>query len=65
MYKRQGPGRAHSPEFLASTGSPEGHRAIAVGACALAMTAVDILQDPALLQRIRAAFAEMKARYEG
>ena len=29
------------------------------------MTAVDILQDPALLQRIRAAFAEMKARYEG
>lgn len=23
------------------------------------------LQDPALLQRIRAAFAEMKARYEG
>ena len=64
-YVRVGPGRAHSPEFLASTGSPEGHRAIAVGACALAMTAVDILQDPALLQRIRAAFAEMKARYEG
>ena len=64
-YVRVGPGRAHSPEFLASTGSPEGHRAIAVGACALAMTAVDILQDQALLQRIRAAFAEMKARYEG
>ena len=41
-YVRVGPGRAHSPEFLASTGSPEGHRAIAVGACALAMTAVDI-----------------------
>ena len=43
-------------------GRPPGH---CRGACALAMTAVDILQDPALLQRIRAAFAEMKARYEG
>lgn len=63
-YVRVGPGRAHSPEFLESTGSPEGHKAIAVGACAMAMTAVDILEDPNVLQQIRAAFAEMKAKYE-
>lgn len=63
-YVKVGPGRAHSPEFLASTGSPEGHKAIAVGACALAMTAVDILEDPSVLERIRAAFADMKAKYE-
>lgn len=63
-YVRVGPGRA----FAGISGvyrQPGRPRAIAVGACALAMTAVDILQDPALLQRIRAAFAEMKARYEG
>lgn len=63
-YVKVGPGRAHSPEFLASTGSPEGHKAIAVGACALAMTAVDILEDPSVLERIRVAFADMKAKYE-
>ncbi len=63
-YVRVGPGRAHSPEFLASTGSPEGHKAIAVGAAAMAMTAVDILEDPAVLERIRKAFAEMKSKYE-
>ncbi len=63
-YVRVGPGRAHSPEFLESTGSPEGHNAIAVGASAMAMTAVDILEDPSVLEQIRAAFAEMKAKYE-
>ena len=63
-YVRVGPGRAHSPEFLAATGSPEAHKGIAVGAKALAMTAVDLLQDPTAMPRIREAFAEMKARYE-
>ena len=28
------------------------------------MTAVDLLQDPTAMPRIREAFAEMKARYE-
>ena len=41
-----------------------GHKTIAVGSSAIAMTAVDILTDPSLLGRIRDAFAEMKARYE-
>ena len=63
-YVRVGPGRAHSPEFLASTGSPEAHKAIAVGAKAMAMTAVDLLQDPEAMARVRKAFADMKARYE-
>lgn len=62
-YVRVGPGRAHSPEFLASTGSAEGHKAIAIGAMAMAMTAVDILENPSNLAQIRAAFAEMKAKY--
>ena len=57
--------RGHTPEFQAAVGSPAGHKTISVGSCAMAMTAVDILTDPSLLDRIREAFADMKARYEG
>ena len=57
--------RGHTPEFEAAVGGPAGHKTISVGSCAMAMTAVDILTDPSLLDQIRAAFAEMKARYEG
>ena len=30
----------------------------------MAMTAVDILMDPSLLEAVREAFREMKAQYE-
>ena len=56
--------RGHTPEFEEAVGGPAGHKTIAVGSKAMAMTAVDILEDPSQLARIRESFAEMKARYE-
>lgn len=56
--------RVHTPEFEAAVGGPAGHRTIAVGSKAMAMTAVDILMDPSLLEAVREAFREMKAQYE-
>ncbi|MBX6342054.1 MAG: amidohydrolase, partial [Thermomicrobiaceae bacterium] len=43
----------HSKEVAAATVSPEGHRAIVVGAKGLAMTAIDLLTEPDLLARAR------------
>ena len=56
--------RNHSPEFQAAVGSPAGHKTIAVGSKAMAMTAVDVLTHPEYLDQIRAAFREMKAKFE-
>lgn len=56
--------RGHTPEFQEACKSPAGHRTIAVGSKAMAMTAVDVLTDPDLLSRIRKAFQEMKEKYE-
>lgn len=56
--------RVHTPEFEEAAGSPDGHRAIAAASKGMAMTAVDILQDPSLLEAVRKAFDEMKAQYE-
>jgi len=56
--------RGHTKEFEDACGTKAGHHAIEVAAKAEAMTAVDILTNPELLERIREAFKEMKAKYE-
>ena len=56
--------RGHTPEFEAAVGGPAGHKTIAVGSQAMAMTAADIIQNPDVLAEIRKAFADMKAKYE-
>ncbi|MBQ2888665.1 MAG: M20 family metallopeptidase [Firmicutes bacterium] len=57
--------RGHTPEFEEAVGGPLGHRAIGVGAKAMALTGLDILMDPSKLAEVKQAFAEMKQRYEG
>ena len=54
----------HTPEFEEAVGGPTGHHAVAVGAKAMAMTAVDLLENPELLKAVKQAFQEMKAQYE-
>ena len=44
--------RGHTLEFQEAVGGPEGHRAIEIGAKAMAMTAVDILQDENTYKKI-------------
>ena len=56
--------RGHTPEFEAAVGGPEGHRAIEVGAKAMAMTAVDILSNKELYEEILNTFQEMKKKFE-
>ena len=56
--------RGHTPEFQEACKSPAGHRTIAVGSKAMAMTAVDVLTSESLLADIRKAFLEMKEKYE-
>lgn len=56
--------RGHTPEFEAAVGGPEGHRAIEVGAKAMAMTAVDILTNKILYEKIVKSFQEMKKKYD-
>lgn len=57
--------RGHTKEFEDACGTPAGYRAINVAAKAVAMTGVDLLTDPGAMERVRAAFRAMKARYEG
>ena len=56
--------RGHTLEFQEACKSPAGHRTIAVGSKAMAMTAVDVLTSESLLADIRKAFLEMKEKYE-
>ena len=56
--------RGHTPEFQEAVHSEAGHRTIRVGAKAMAMTAVDILTNPELLEAVRKDFKEMKKKYE-
>lgn len=64
-YVRVVPGlRGHTKEFEDACGTPAAHHAVEVAAKAEAMTAVDILTNPAMLDEIKAAFQEMKAKYE-
>jgi hypothetical protein len=46
----------HSHEFAQWAASEAGHRAVADGAKALAMTALDVLCDADLLNAVRASF---------
>lgn len=56
--------RGHTREFEDACRSEDGHRAILVGAKALAMTAVEMFSDDKLMERIRTAFQEMKCKYD-
>ncbi|HUR06379.1 MAG TPA: amidohydrolase, partial [Nonomuraea sp.] len=51
----------HEPEFAAWAASKRGEQALADGAKALAMTAIDFLQDQTLRRRTQAAFASAHA----
>ena len=51
----------HTPEFTAAAGSAEAHAAAITAAKAMAMTALDLIADPALLQRARDDFARATA----
>ncbi|MDR3669838.1 MAG: M20 family metallopeptidase [Holophaga sp.] len=53
---------AHSQGYLDRGKSPEAHDAIALGAKILAMTALDLLLDPALLEAVKTDFRQEKAR---
>jgi aminobenzoyl-glutamate utilization protein B len=55
----------HTQGYLDRGKSPEAHEAIALGARILAMTALDLLRDPALLDAVQAEFREEKARLQG
>ena len=56
--------RGHTREFEDACGSEAGHRAALTGAKALAMTAVELLSDDALMERVYEAFQDMKKKYE-
>ena len=56
--------RGHTLEFQEAVGGPEGHRAIEIGAKAMAMTAVDILQDENTYKKIKESFEAMKNKFE-
>lgn len=50
----------HTVEFAAAAGGPPGERVVLDGARALAMTALDVLETPALLDEARRVFAEQQ-----
>jgi len=54
-------GNTHSPEFAPSTITAAGRRALADAAAAMAMTAIDLLGDPAMVERAKAEFAATMA----
>ncbi|HEX2173048.1 MAG TPA: amidohydrolase, partial [Dehalococcoidia bacterium] len=49
--------RIHSLEFARAAISPQAQQAAILGAKALALTTLDLLADPALMQQVRAEFA--------
>jgi metal-dependent amidase/aminoacylase/carboxypeptidase family protein len=54
----------HTAGFAEASKSPMGHEGLIVAAKALAMTAVDLLADPAVVEAAWAAFKEQKAEQE-
>jgi amidohydrolase len=56
---------AHTQSYLDRGKSPQAHDAIALGAKILAMTVLDLLQDPALVEAVKADFRQEKARLLG
>jgi amidohydrolase len=55
----------HTAEFCAAAGSPAGHEGMIKAAKLMAMTAVDLLAEPANLVEAREVFAEQKRRQAG
>ena len=51
---------AHSPEFAEAAASEEGNRGLLDGAKALAMTVVDLIAQPGILDRIKEEFSASK-----
>ena len=47
----------HTTQFAAAAASPAGDRAVLDGAVGLALTALDVLADPAVLAAVRDEFA--------
>jgi len=54
----------HTVEFATASASPTGDAAVLDGAATLAMTAADLLADPALLARARSDFGRQLAAGE-
>ncbi len=52
---------AHTPEFTQASNSSSGNEGLIIGAKALALTALEIIQKPALLQQIKAEFAGLSS----
>ena len=52
----------HTAEFCAAAASPAGHKGMIQAAKLMAMTAIDLLVEPANLAKARAAFKKQKAR---
>ncbi|MGY2797154.1 amidohydrolase [Ewingella americana] len=57
-YLRIGDVLPHTPEFAEAAGSPAGLQTMLQAAKALAMTAVDLYQDPAMLSAVREEFSQ-------
>jgi metal-dependent amidase/aminoacylase/carboxypeptidase family protein len=55
----------HTAEFCAAAGSPAGHEGMLKAAKILAMTAVDLLAQPANLTEAKRAFEEQLAQQAG
>ena len=54
----------HTQGYLDRGKSPEAHEAMVLGARTLAMTALDLLRDPSLLDAVQAEFRREKARLQ-
>ncbi|MBF7097466.1 M20 family metallopeptidase [Alkalibacter sp. M17DMB] len=55
--------RGHTVEFEEAVGGPHGHKAIEIGAKALAMTGIDILEDKEAYKKIKETFEDMKKSF--
>ena len=53
----------HSKSFAAATNRAAGDKAIEVGGKALALTAIEVLTNPQLLEDIKAEFAEAQKEW--
>jgi amidohydrolase len=54
----------HTPEFCEAARSPQAFEAMLIGAKAMALTAADVLTNPAFLERVRADFRSTVGTHE-
>jgi amidohydrolase len=54
----------HTQEFTDAAGSPDGDKAVVDGALAMALTAVDLLADPSIVERAKAEFDQKRVAGE-